>query len=295
MGRLLLACLLTLLVTLPSPAGAAGPDGRGETGLTVFVSIPPYQYLAARVGGPDVAVETLVPEGQSPSSYEPAPRQMASLARARVYFRAGLPFEDPLLRRLAGAFRDVEVVDLRRGVPLRAFGGEEGSGPGGHPDPHVWLDPARAKIQAGTVCETLCSLDPAREAGYRSRLRGLCSDLDATHRKVAGLLAPARGGKIYVFHPAFGYFTDAYGLIQVPLETEGKEPGPRHLARLMEQARRDGVRVLFVQPQHPDREARALADEVGARLVPLDPLARDYLENLERMAAAIRESFEKSR
>jgi len=282
--------VLAFLLALPGAQAWAGEAGSQENPCTVFVSIPPHRYVVARVAGPRARVEALLPVGQSPATYEPSPRQMARLAGARLYFPTGLPFEAPLLRRMPGSFPDVEVVDLRQGVPLRVFQGQEGSGQG-QPDPHVWLDPRRMKTQAGTACEALCRADPAGEPGYRSRLAGLVSDLEAADRRVSGILAPVRGGKIYVFHPAFGYFADAYGLVQVPLETEGKEPGPRQMAALMEQARTDRVRVLFVQPQHPTREAQAVADEVGARIEPLDPLAEDYPDNLDRMAASIREAL----
>ncbi len=284
--------ILAVLCLLSLPGfSAAGSDGPGQDRYTVFVSIQPQKYFVERVGGQFVDVQVLVPPGQSPETYEPTPRQMAGLGSARVFFRAGMPFEEPLFRRGSGVFQTVEVVDTRNGVPLRAFHGH-GDEEAGHRDPHVWLDPERVKIQAGTICETLCRIDPVHADTYRQGLNGFQRDLDRVHARVSAVLAPLKGRRIYVFHPAFGYFTDAYGLVQVPLEDEGKEPGPRRLAGLIEQARRDRVRALFVQPQHSAREAQAFADAIGARVVPLDPLAVDYLENLERMAAAVRGGFE---
>jgi len=278
-----------LLAMVPCTAGASGPQGPEPKPLTVFVSIPPQKYVVERVGGEAVEVKVLVPPGQSPETFEPAPRQMADIGQARIFFRVGLPLEEPLFRRMAETLKNVDVVDTRQGVVLLTCGQEACAG---HADPHVWLDPERVRIQAGTVCEALCRADPAHQDGYRSRLQGLLRDLERTHRRISALLEPVKGRKVYVFHPAFGYFTDAYGLIQVSLEEEGKEPGPRQMARLIEQARRDRVRVLFVQPQHASRQAQAFADEIGARIVPLDPLAEDTLENMERMAAQIRASFE---
>jgi len=287
--------LVFCILALPGYCAAAGPAGSGPDRFSVFVSILPQKTFVERVGGPHVQVHVLVPPGQAPETYEPTPRQMAALGSARVFFRAGLPFEEPLFRRGGGAFGSVEVVDTRTGVPLRAFhhhGHGHGAADAGHPDPHVWLDPERVKIQAGTICETLCRVDPVHADAYREGLNRFHRDLDRVHVRVSTVLAPLKGRKIYVFHPAFGYFTDAYGLVQVPLEEEGKEPGPRRLAGLIEQARQDRVRVLFVQPQHSAQEARAFADAVGARIVPLDPLAGDYLANLERMADAVRGAFD---
>jgi len=281
-----------LLFVIAVTASGAGPQGlEGET-FTVFVSIPPQKYVVERVGGPRVDVKVLVPPGRSPETYEPSPRQMAELGRARVYFRTGMPFEDPLFRRLSGTLNDVDVVDTREGVTLRASGAHTCAG---HADPHVWLDPQRVKIQAGTVREALSRLDPAHEEDYRSRFEVLAADLDRSRGKISALLEPVQGRRFYVYHPAFGYLADAFGLIQVPLEEDGKEPGPRQLARLIEQAREDRVRVLFMQPQHASRGAQAFAEGIGARIVPLDPLAEDLLANLERMALEIRASFETDR
>jgi zinc transport system substrate-binding protein len=281
-----------LLAMLAGPAGAAGQPGLNEEAFTVFVSIPPQKYVVERVGGPRVDVKVLVPPGRSAETYEPSPRQMAELGAARIYFRVGMPFEDPLFRRLAGTLKNVDVVDTRQGVILRSFGAHACAG---HADPHVWLDPQRVKIQAATVCEALCRADPPRESDYRSRLAALVEDLDRTGRKISAWLEPFQGRRFYVYHPAFGYLADAFGLVQVALEEDGREPGPRHLARLIEQARNDGARVLFMQPQHASRGAQAFAEAIGARIVALDPLAEDYLENLERMAVEIRASFETDR
>lgn len=287
------SCVLLLAVLAPVPAGASSPQGPEEpAALLVFVSIPPQRYVVERVGGPRVDVRVLVPPGQSPETYEPSPRQMAELGRARVYFRVGLPFEDPLVRRMSGLIGDLDVADTRDGVPLRTFGAGSCAAHGGHADPHVWLDPQRVTIQARTVCEALIRAAPPFEREFRDRLQALLLDLERAKERISARLEPVRGRTFYVFHPAFGYFADAFGLVQVALEDEGKEPGPRQLARLVEQARRDGAGVLFVQPQHASRGARAFAEAIGARIVPLDPLAEDYLENLERMAEEIRASIE---
>jgi len=302
-------CLLAPAVFCLAAFAAATPDTTAGEPVPVFVSILPQKYLVEQVGGPHVAVEVLVPPGQSPETYEPTPRQMAALASARLFLRAGMPFEDALFRRGASALRGVQVADALEGVPLMVLPGHaHGHGQDGHahaargqdgreggeglPDPHVWLDPRRVKIQAGTICEALCRIDPERAGAYRQGRDRLRGDLDRLHARVSAVLAPFQGRRFYVFHPAFGYFADAYGLVQVPLEGEGKEPGPRRLAGLIDLARRDGARVLFVEPQQSSREARTFADAVGARIVPLDPLAEDYPENLERMAETLAGALE---
>ncbi len=284
-----LAVFWILLVSGAGAACAAKP-------VAVFVSIAPQAYLVERIGGDRVAVETLVGPGREPHDYEPTPRQMARLTRARLFFRIGLPFETVILKKIATAFPDLTIVDTRRNVPLRYFATDahDGGGRGGHgrgggqtPDPHIWMSPRLMKIQAETIGAALVRVDPGGADLYRRNLRALNDDLDRLDRTLAARLAPWRGGRFYVFHPAFGYFGDAYGLTQVPVELEGKEPSARQLARLIRSAKRDGVRMIFVQPQFARKKAEAVARQIGGICVPLDPLAADSLSNLEHIASAL--------
>jgi zinc transport system substrate-binding protein len=141
------------------------------------------------------------------------------------------------------------------------------------------------------MTDALERIDPLHAAEYRENLKGLLSDLDDVHAKLSGILAPLGGSSLYAFHPAYGYFADRYGLRQKAVSAGGKEPGPRHLAALIDQARKDGARVIFVQPQFSDSTAKIIAREVDAAVVPMDPLARDYIRNLEAMARKIREAL----
>ena len=298
---------------------APPPDGARTEKIRVVVSILPQVEFVERVGGEFVEVEALVGPGQSPATYDPAPRKIAGLAHSRVYFRIGVPFEKTLLRKVGTLFPDLRVVDTQAGIervalesherpdsdpaPAAREGEAAGLGPerkDGHPaegggrdreegelDPHTWLDPQLAKIQARTICETLAEIDPARAPQYEKNLRAFQEDLDRVHEKIARALAPLRGREFYVFHPAFGYFGRAYGLNQAAIESGGKEPNPRQVARIISRARESGVKVIFVQPQFSKRSAERIARAIGGAVVTMDPLARDYLANLERMAGEV--------
>lgn len=311
------------LLAVALAAGAAAGRAVAAERLKVAVSILPQAYFVERVGGEHVEVLVLVGPGQSPHTYEPTARQMTDLADARVYFRTGVGFERGLLPRLERMFPDLRIVDLRAGVPLRDMApgaacedghvhdGHPGPGAGHEPaqsgtgpaaraaagddlagrDPHIWLSPRLAKIQAGTICDTLAALDPERAAVYRQNLAALEAELERLREELAAVLAPLRGQDVFVFHPAFGYFLDEFGLRQVPVEIEGKEPTARQLVTLIEQARAAGVRVIFVQPQFARKSAAAVAEAIGGVVVPLDPLARDYVANLRDMAAKVRDGL----
>jgi len=269
----------------------------------VFASILPQSYFLERIGGDRVQVEVLVGEGQSPHTYEPTPKQMARLNEARALFLIGVGFERGLMKKIGRSHGDLLLVETQTGVPMRSLAG------GGHandesihgsrlsgggaatPDPHIWMSPRLAKIVAQNIHEALCRLDPAHSRQYAGNLQSLLDDLDRVDARIARTLAPLRGRKMYVFHPAFGYFADAYGLTQVPVEFEGKEPGARQLAGLIDRARADGVRVIFVQPQFSGKSAAVVAAAIGGAVIPINPLSRDYLANLEAMASAVEQGL----
>jgi zinc transport system substrate-binding protein len=276
-------------------AAAAGPPiavSATSEPLRVAVSIQPQREFVQRVAGGLVAVEVLVRPGHSPATYEPTPKQMVRMAEADFWIRIGVPFERSVLRNLAEVAPDLEVVDGRRGVELVHMENPTAgrNGHAGEPDPHFWLDPQRVKVHATTIRDALCELRPSRCEGFGANLSTFHGDLDAADRWVADTLAPVAGREIFVFHPAYGYFTRRYRLRQVPVETGGKEPTARQLADIIDRARASGTRALFVQPQFSGSSARAVADAIGVALVELDPLASDYIDNLHVMAARIVEA-----
>jgi zinc transport system substrate-binding protein len=258
------------------------------------VSVPPQAYLARKVGGNRVAVEIMVPPGRSPATYEPKPSQMAALDGAEVYFRVGVPFEKGFVDELGSSHPDLRVVDTTQGLELRPLEGHDhghGHSHGPGHDPHTWLDPELAIAQGEAMTRALADIDPEGTSTYESGMERLRAELERTDAEIREMLAPVKGARFHVFHPAFGYFAEAYGLEQVAIEVEGKEPSPRQVAEIIEQARADNARVIFVQPQFATSSAEAIAREVGADVVTLDPLAEDLPANLMDMAVAIRSAI----
>lgn len=272
------------------------PDSEGRP--LAFVSIAPQAFLVDRVAGQLVTTETLVGPAQSPHTFEPTPRQMAALAGSDLYFKVGLPFEEILIARVASLNPDILIVDMSRGVTRRDIREEAWHAHGardhgsGTMDPHTWLDPALAEIQARNVAAALKDALPSSADEIESNLSELLDELSALDSELALALAPLAGATIYVYHPAFGYFTDAYGLHQRAVETGGIEPTARGLAALIESATASGVRVIFVQPQFGTRNAETVAREIGGVAVPVDPLAYDYVNNLRDISARVAEALE---
>jgi zinc transport system substrate-binding protein len=248
----------------------------------IWVSIPPQVEMVQRVAGGRLEVGVLVQPGHSPDTYEPTPKQMASLADARLFVTIGATFERPFISRLREVAPRLEIVDGTRGIELQPM--EAG---GGRLDPHFWLDPLLVRTHAATICDALCRLAPERCGDLQANLTIYQGALEAAHERIAARLAPVAGKEIFVFHPAYGYFARRYGLRQRAVEVDGKEPTARQLAELIEAARQAGARALFVQPQFSGSTPMAVADAVGCMLVDLDPLAEDHLAYLERMAKRI--------
>jgi zinc transport system substrate-binding protein len=225
---------------------------------------------------------------------------MSTIAMGKLYFSIGVPFENSFLPRLRDNFPGLEIVDTRKGIELiPAHGAASGAGNDsqGHDhgvfDPHVWLNPRYAKTIALNIRDALVRIDPKHEQVYTQKCDSLFADLDALDRELAGILEPFNGGRFYVFHPAYGYFGEAYGLTQVALEAEGATPGPRQIAGFIDRAKADNVTTLFVQPQFSTQAAETIAEAIGAEVVPLDPLAYDYIENMRDIAHKIAAALEK--
>jgi len=291
------------LVTAPVAAGSGPADetlgARDDTGVAaparVFVTIPPLASLVERIGGDRVATGVLVEAGESPHAYEPSPRQLADLSAADVYFAIGLPFEEQLVAELRTLDPDVAFFDASDGIERRPID-ESGTEHAGHAhdqhdtgrlDPHVWLAPANLARIAGNLAAGLSAVDPEGRTLYEASLAELLDEIDGLDSDLTETLASLRGSDLYVFHPAFGYFADAYGLRQVAIQTAGREPGARALADLVDSAARQEVRAVFVQPQFSERSAEAVAGEIGAVVVALDPLAYDCLGNLRAIADTV--------
>lgn len=281
-------------------SGMNGEDIAGRTAplVSVCVSIPPQAFAVERIGGERVEIEVLVGPGQSPATYDPTPAQMVALDRADLYFRIGVAFENALMVRIERTMPDLQIVDLREGITLLRLPDHQHGG-GGHDncahgamDPHTWLNPGLMAVQARTIADSLTRHDPEGADIYAVNLSLLEADLERVDEEIGEILAPVRGGQMFVFHPAFGYFAEAYGLEQVAIEIEGKEPSSQQLGSIIAQGREQRVKAIFVQPEFSTAAATAVAREVGAEVVSIDPLARDYLHNLTEMARKVREALE---
>ena len=281
----LIYCIL-LLLALPGTAVA-------KEKIPLFVSILPQAYFVEQIGGERVQVDVLVQPGQSPATYAPTPKQMAKMAGSRVFFRIGVSFENVFIPKIKNSMPKLIIVDTREGIELAHMDDHEDAHGHQHGelDPHTWLDPMLVKEQAKIIRDTLTEIDPQGKKQYEQNFSSVAGELDALHERLTQSLAPVKGKSFFVFHPAFGYFARAYGLHQIAVETGGKQPSGRHLAKLIDSAREKKVKVLFVQPQFSKKSAETIARAIHGVVVSIDPLAKDYLANMDRMAKAVEQAL----
>ncbi|RME44630.1 MAG: ABC transporter substrate-binding protein [Deltaproteobacteria bacterium] len=282
-GRVLPRLFLLMMGFLPAMGcGSPGKKERGDSPLRLFVSVLPLQEVVERIGGTRVTVGVVVAPGRSPETYDPTPRQMADLAGSRLLFTVGVPFERIWLPRIARIAPDLEVVALHEGEPLAAKG----------EDPHLWTSPLFMRRAARKILEALVAVDPAGREIYEKGHDAFVRELDALHASIERRFASLKSRRFLVFHPAWSAFAQTYGLEQVAVEAAGKEPGPKGLATIIEDARKAGIRAIVVQPQSYPVYARTVAEAIGARLLPLDPLAPNYLANMAYVAEKLAEAME---
>ena len=281
--------LLVPLLLIPLLIGCRGESGSGK--LQVVASIEPLAYFVDRIGGGRVSVSVMVPPGGDPHSYEPTPKQMARLSSAALFVKAGsgVEFELDWMPRILALNRDLRVCDASEGIRLMPMSSSEHDTRGGKAggfDPHFWLSPSNARLIAANVANSLALVDPSHRREYEQNLETLDEELQVLDAGLRQRLGAVRNRRFIVFHPAWGYFARDYGLEQIAAEHEGKSLTPVEMARVIELARAACIRTVFVSPQFSTSQAEAIARDIGGSTAMLDPLSRNYQENLRRAAAA---------
>jgi zinc transport system substrate-binding protein len=247
--------------------------------IKTVVSILPLKYLVQRIGGDHVKVSSLVGQGQNPELYEPQPKQVAVLSNATIYYQIGLPFEQSWIKKIKSLNSNVTIVDLRNGVNFIYYDNV--------PDPHIWTSPVVAKQIAKNIKDSLVMIDAGHKDFYLNNYFALIKDLEQLDHSIKIKFAGIKSCVFLIFHPAWGYFAESYGLKQLAVEIEGKESGPKDLMKVIHEIQLQKLKVIFVQPQFGDAKARALADTLHLKIDILDPLAEDYIDNLYHVAEKV--------
>ncbi|ABB23029.1 metal ABC transporter solute-binding protein, Zn/Mn family [Pelodictyon luteolum] len=285
---------LASLLALTSGCNTQPPDER----MQVVVSIQPLAWFAGRIAGSRAVVQVMVPPGGSPHTYEPLPRQMALLRHAALFLKAGsgVEFELDWMPRFLKLNPALMVCDASEGVQLLEMGGEGHDGSNDHThnhrmDPHFWLDPSNGLMIADNVARCMAEADPEHAGEYLANAGVLKAELRELDASIRTILGPFQGCSFLVFHPAWGYYAHAYGLRQIAAESGGKELTPRQMQQVIDQARSEGIRVVFVSPEFSSSQASTIATGIGGLTRSVDPLALDYPGNLRLATESFREAL----
>lgn len=278
-SRLLVVSLASIFIVVFLAGLLASPSilWSESGGLRVVVTIPPQAEFVEKVGGEHLQVTVLVPPGANPHTYEPTARQMIEVAKAKIYFQVGsgidleLTFTEKLIKINSG----IIVINCSEGIQIVDR------------DPHVWLSPKNAKIIVKNIYKALVQVDPENEEYYRRNMESYLKELESLDEEIRRILENLTDRCFIVYHPAWGYFARDYNLTQIPVEKEGKEPTARGLMALIDQARELNKKVIFVSPQFDRRKAETIAENIDGKVVFLDPLAKDYVNNLRLVALKI--------
>lgn len=280
--------IILLLVIYISIGCTQSTDGADDKKI-VAVSIVPQESFVKEVAGELVEVITLIPPGSSPETYSPTPKELQKFSQASIYFTIGIPAEEAnILPAAKDLSPDTKIVDLASIVsqeyPDREFAP-------GERDPHIWLSPKRVKVMIDVIQKELSALDPENSDTYRKNAEDYKARLDELDANIKEMLKDLQNKSFIVYHPAFGYFADDYGLEMISLEEEGKEATPQRFQELVEIAKSKGIKVIFHQAEVDSRQAKAFAEEIGGRTEKIEPLSPNYIENLEKMAKTIADAL----
>lgn len=268
---------------------------------SILVSIPPLTEFVSQIGGDKVVVESVIPPGYEPHSYELTPAQLTKIAEADLYIKAGhIEFEKSSMDKIVAQNENMTVIDGSVGITLHDL--DDHSHESIHelendahsenptsdqPDPHTWLSVNSAKIYVQNITNALSDIDPDNEDYYRQNQKKYLAELDEVNSYLQEKLDQLENKKIIVYHPAFGYLLDDYGLTQIPVEIEGKEPTATQLAELIAEAKKEDIKTIFVQKQFSPKNAETIAAEIDGSVVQIDPLAADFTANLREIGNAI--------
>jgi zinc transport system substrate-binding protein len=303
--------IAAFLLAACQPSATPTSSAEEADAPTVTVSILPLAYFVERIAGDAVNVNVMVGPGENAHTYEPTPEQMKDLENSALFFSIGIDYEESWLPRFEEINPEMLIIDSGDGIELIPMTAEhdhdhegeeeheeEHEGEESHEeegedheeesglDPHVWLSTENGKIIAANVQAALSELLPDQADEFQSNTEALLEDIDNLDAEIRATLEGAEQRTFMVFHPAWGYFAHDYGLEQIAVQVEGQDPSASEVADLIDTAREHNIKVVFVQADFSTTDAEAIAQEIGGEVVTVNPLAEDWLANLQVVAEA---------
>lgn len=280
-------CLVILILI-----ASCGRQSNSSNERIITVSIAPFKYFVEAIAGSDFSVNVMVPAGSDPHIYEPFPEQINNLRKSVGYISNGyMGFEMNWLERFYETNRQMKKLSLGDNIdPIAGEHQHEGEHLEGA-DPHYWVSPVCATVMAKDVKDFLIQLNPSERVKYETNYKLLLVKIQDMDKKARELFGSVQQKSVMIYHPNLAYLARDYNLTEIPVEYEGKEPSPSHLRELIDLARRENLKTVFIQKEYDTKNAKAIADEIGAELKIIDPLSGDWLTSTDEIIDALYRSM----
>ncbi len=280
MSRLSEKTAIVLLMFIVISCGVKDLKPAGDE-INVTVSIIPYRNFVELIGGEKVKVNALIPPGASPHTFEPTAMQLKQVAGSDIYFKTGgsFHFEEEILGKISGDLKRIKILDCAEGIELIDN------------NPHVWLSPDNAYIIAGNIKDGLIAASPNDSLYFLNNYNRFTARLDSIDAGISKSFERFEQRTFLVYHGAWKYFADYYGLEELAIEREGKEPGVNQIRDLVQTAKGLQLKYIYISPRQNPDPAVMLSGEINAYIDTLETLPSDYINNLEITASKIMRDF----
>ena len=283
--RILFILILALAVT------AVSCSLKNEEKKIVTVTIQPQKYFAEKIAGDRFEINCIVPVGSNPEAYDPSPSHLVHLGKSVAYFKIGyIGFELAWMDKLIQNNPNMKIYDNSKGISYLEGTHMHADTPNDmHDDidPHIWSSPKMAYKIAENMYEAFVELDPAHKKEYTRNYENLVSEISKVESEITARLLPVQGTMFAIYHPSLSYLAADYKLQQLSIETNGKEPSALYMKKAIDIARKNNVKVIFIQKEFDMKQAKTFASEIGAKIVVIDPLNYHWGEELIHIADAL--------
>ncbi len=289
--------LIILCVALAGCKGTQKKNGAGNT-PTISVTIEPFRYFVNQIAGNKVDVNVMVPAGSNPETYEPTPQQMVKLSESALYLKVGnIGFEQTWMKKLTDNAPDMKVIDTSVGItPAKTAGGVA--------DPHTWMSSQSARTISENICKALCELLPGDSTYFKQQQEKFVANvIHQVEKDMSPYLQQAKEARekltqrketrfpFVIYHPALTYFAKDYGFDQLPIEEEGREPSIAQLQALIDKAKKEQIKTVFIQKEFANRNTQTFIDATGAQSIEINPLAYDWAKQMVDISKKMAESY----
>ncbi|MEZ5194864.1 MAG: zinc ABC transporter substrate-binding protein [Bacteroidales bacterium] len=269
----LLYLLFTVLIAITF--GCQNPNTKQDKKV-VSVSILPQKYFVEQIAGDHFEINVLIPPGASPASYDPSPKQIKDLETSSLYLKIGyIEFEKNWLEKFTKNYPNLKVFDTSTGVKLLEDKHDHHHH-SGWVEPHIWMSPKNVKVIAQNIYDALVLMEPESIQVFQENLQSFLKNLDQIDAQISAKLKNLKSNTFIIYHPALTYYAHNYGLKQVSIEIDGKNPSARHIKEIIDLAKKENIKLVFVQQQFDQTKATGIAKEIKGEVVPIDPLSYNW-------------------